>query len=327
MGLFCGVKGTPTAQTNTPTSHGVRSPPVNRFPTPSTPSTQTDLTTTTAQIVSPAHRTAEVQQLQSSSVRGSADNRRDQCGRVTSSESDQISVTPRKVFENAFKKYYSENSPEKTSSVDSDGIMELLNGGANATKTSPVLTIKRGGRLAGQWQDFTDREQSSVDQLIKDSFAVFCRDMNENNDIDVESKLKYQRRNSSESNNRPNMSSLPRTNKLFLARSISNGGAGTLPRAPASKMDGSMMTTPRLPKGIEELELLYAPMKNLTAPLPNARKYSGSSMPQPHPLFNSFDLRNELKIVEDFERRRVCDDDQVINPIKLPIKPSFIFCR
>jgi hypothetical protein len=105
--------------------------------------------------------------------------------------------------------------------------------------------------------------------------------MNENNDVGVDvdvDKSRFQRRNSNESSNgRPNMSSLPRTNKLYLARSFSNGGAGTLPRTPPSKMDGSsVMASPRLPKGIEELELLYAPMKNLSAPLPNARKYSGT---------------------------------------------------
>ena len=38
------------------------------------------------------------------------------------------------------------------------------------------------------------------------------------------------------------------------------------------------------PPGIQELETLYAPMKNLMQPLPNARRYSGATMPQPHPL-------------------------------------------
>ena len=38
------------------------------------------------------------------------------------------------------------------------------------------------------------------------------------------------------------------------------------------------------PPGIQELETLYAPMKNLMQPLPNARRYSGVTMPQLHPL-------------------------------------------
>ena len=46
---------------------------------------------------------------------------------------------------------------------------------------SPVLTIKRAGRQHnGQWQDFIDREQSSVDHLMKDSFATLCREFKEN---------------------------------------------------------------------------------------------------------------------------------------------------
>ena len=310
MGLFCGLSGTPPAQSHPPTSQGTRSPLINPGPTPSSsPQGKTETDTTAATTTTTAATTVcrspispkELQQ-QLSSGRGPVDDDPRDDVNVTNAQEQSA----RKVFQRAFKKYHS--SDEKVN-PDSAGIMELLNG--NPVKTSPVLTIKRGGRLAGQWQEFIDREQSSVDQLIKDSFAVFCRDLNENNDVDVdlESKLRFQRRNSSESNNRPNMSSLPRASKLFLARSFSNGGAGTLPRSPASKMDSSsLMTSPRLPKGIEELELLYAPMKNLSAPLPNARKYSGTAMPQPHPLF---DLRNELKIVEDFERRKLSDDDQV----------------
>lgn len=41
-----------------------------------------------------------------------------------------------------------------------------------------------------------------------------------------------------------------------------------------------------MPPGIHELETLYAPMKNLMSPLPNARKYSGNTMPALHPLLN-----------------------------------------
>ena len=43
---------------------------------------------------------------------------------------------------------------------------------------SPILTIKRAGRQNhGQWQDFIDREQSSVDHLLQDSFATFCQEL------------------------------------------------------------------------------------------------------------------------------------------------------
>jgi len=45
---------------------------------------------------------------------------------------------------------------------------------------SPVVTIKRSVRQPGQWQDFIEREQSSVDHLIKDSFAKLCSDLKEN---------------------------------------------------------------------------------------------------------------------------------------------------
>ena len=306
MGLFCGLSGTPSAQSNPPTGHGTRSPLINPGPTnPSSPPpgrSETDTTTTATTTAATPVRPSPIftkESQQPLSVGSVCNDHRDD---VNAAHAEEQSA--RKVFQRAFKKYHC--SDDKVT-PDSAGIMELLNG--NPVKTSPVLTIKRGGRQAGQWQEFIDREQSSVDQLIKDSFAVFCRDLNENNDVDLESKLRFLRRNSSESNNRPNMSSLPRASKLFLSRSFSNGGAGTLPRSPASKMDGSsLMTSSRLPKGIEELELLYAPMKNLSAPLPNARKYSGTAMPQPHPLF---DLRHELKIVEDFERRKMSDDDQV----------------
>ena len=47
---------------------------------------------------------------------------------------------------------------------------------------SPVLTIKRAGvrHQNGQWQDFIDREQSSVDHLLRNSFATLCREFKEN---------------------------------------------------------------------------------------------------------------------------------------------------
>ena len=284
MGLLCGLNATPT--THTPTT-------LNRpTPSPSCSASLTDATTTTTK----SQMSHSQQSKQQSVVNDPREN------------VDEETESATKTLQKAFRKYYSANSEGKVDTESVERIMEMMNG--NATKTSPVLTIKRGGRNAGQWQDFIDREQSSVDQLIRDSFAVFCKDLHEDDKtaatISHSAAARYQRRNSSES--RANMSSLPRTNKMFLAKSFSNGGGGTLPRTPP-KVEGLVTSSaPRVPRGIEELEMLYAPMKNLSMPLPNARKYSGTSMPQPHPLV---DWRNELQIVEDFERRKSCDDDQV----------------
>jgi len=287
MGLLCGLNATPTS--DTPSS-------LNR-PTPS-PSPSAHLTVATSTTTKPL-----MSNSQTSKQRSVHNDPRENVDVQTESEATNN-------LQKAFKKHYSANSEGKFDADQGEGIMELMNGG-NAAKTSPVLTIKRGGRNAGQWQDFIDREQSSVDQLIRDSFAVFCKDLHDDDKSAAAATMshsaaaRYQRRNSSES--RANMSSLPRTNKMFLAKSFSNGGGGTLPRTPP-KLEGLVTSSPRVPRGIEELEMLYAPMKNLSMPLPNARKYSGTSMPQPHPLV---DWRNELQIVEDFERRKSCDDDQV----------------
>lgn len=284
MGLLCGLNATPTSHTpstlNRPT------------PSPSSAASLTDATTTTTK--------SQMSHSQQSKQQSVANEHRENVDVETESAT--------KTLQKAFRKYYSANSEGKVDTESVERIMEMMNG--NAAKTSPVLTIKRGGRNAGQWQDFIDREQSSVDQLIRDSFAVFCKDLHEDDKtgaatISHSAAARYQRRNSSES--RSNMSSLPRTNKMFLAKSFSNGGGGTLPRTPP-KVDGLVTSSSRVPRGIEELEMLYAPMKNLSMPLPNARKYSGTSMPQPHPLV---DWRNELQIVEDFERRKSSDDDQV----------------
>ena len=45
----------------------------------------------------------------------------------------------------------------------------------NSKNKSPVLTIKRAGRQNGQWQDFIDREHSTVDHLVQNSFGAFCQ--------------------------------------------------------------------------------------------------------------------------------------------------------
>ena len=50
------------------------------------------------------------------------------------------------------------------------------NSGGKKNK-SPVLTIKRAGRQNGQWQDFIDREHSTVDHLLQNSFGNFCQNI------------------------------------------------------------------------------------------------------------------------------------------------------
>ncbi len=93
------------------------------------------------------------------------------------------------------------------------------------------LTIKRRTAPGGQWQDFIEREHNSVDQLIRESFAEYCKD-----------------RKASASLNRRRAKSPQR---LFQS----------LPRR---------RTPDRTPPGIEELEKLYAPMRDLLRPLPGA---------------------------------------------------------
>ena len=288
MGLLCGLSS------NTPTTHAHACTPTLRRATP--PSSVTEpksLLITKSQTASTSSSTSVVDDHRENNVE---------------EDPAQLSETATTILQKAFKKHYSSNSED----IDSERIMELLNS-SPGSKTSPVLTIKRGGRLTGQWQEFIDREQSGVDQLIRDSFAVFCRDLHDNMSHDKAispyATTRYPRRNSTESNNRPNISSLPRGSRMFPgSKSFSNGGGGTLPRTPSKMESSPFATSARVPRGIEELEMLYAPMKNLNVPLPNARKYSGTTMPQPHPLV---DWRNELQIVEDFERRRSSDDDQV----------------
>ena len=305
MGLLCGLSNTPTPHAPSSGSEGVQ-----RRPTPPSSSCATAIatTTTTTLMTKSQPSTSSAQQQQQSF---SVDN--DTRENVVDVEEEESATS---ILQKAFRKYYQSANFDGKAELDSEKIMELLN--SNPAKTSPVLTIKRNGGRTGQWQEFIDREQSSVDQLIRDSFAVFCRDLHDNmspsngaSPFSSATASRYQRRNSSESQNRPHMGSLPRTSRLFPKKSLSNNGGGTLPRTPPKTETSSFMTSSsggRVPRGIEELEMLYAPMKNLSVPLPNARKYSGNTMPQPHPLI---DWRNELQIVEDFERRKNCDDDQV----------------
>ncbi|XP_059082077.1 uncharacterized protein LOC131879711 [Tigriopus californicus] len=230
-----------------------------------------------------------------------------------------------------------------------------------SSKRSPPLTIKRIGSSHAQWQDFIDREQSSVDQLMKESFAQFCQDHQYNIEHSHPSGGSQHlhptgRRNSFSSDKRldaekvamkefashhpltlPKFGSLQRhsPNKTKLSASASVGmPISTMPRrSPTKRLDepksalfineddldtpfqhlirrkdsqsgamnpppfqGSFRVSPPkrspspmgsvMPPGIHELETLYAPMKNLMSPLPNARKYSGNTMPALHPLLN-----------------------------------------
>ena len=95
-------------------------------------------------------------------------------------------------------------------------------------------------------------------------------------------------------------------------------GSRTLPRLPRLlKEDNEGLY---LPPGIEELESLYAPMKNLSRPLPSAKNYSNhGTMPLPHPLSNW----NQIEALKKMNRGRPEDDTEseicsVIIPPPLP---------
>ena len=164
-------------------------------------------------------------------------------------------------------------------------------------KSSPVLTIKRAGlQNNGQWQDFIDREQSSVDHLVRDSFASFCQDLKEKS-----TPKNYNhtiggykvRKNRSMPNNSSPEKSPQKLNMISYNTEIH--GSRTLPRMPKTLFkDQEDSDGLHLPPGIQELESLYAPMKNLSRPLPTAHNYSESIMPLPHPL----GLRDEDEMSE-----------------------------
>ena len=76
------------------------------------------------------------------------------------------------------------------------------------------------------------------------------------------------------------------------------------------------------PPGIQELETLYAPMKNLMQPLPNARRYSGVTMPQPHPLsdFGHPRLQPQRHRDDDLESVSACSVIADIPPPPAPVQ-------
>lgn len=260
-------------------------------------------------------------------------------------------------------------------------------------KTSPTLTVKRGAnKFSGQWQDFISREQSSVDHLIQNSFATFCKEMRRRNLSSSSSSGKGDELTPSGSARTGyNNSSLrwPRTSLeaefkgedgrrgstcrtlLSSSSSVSIGApysimGTTLPRSSAHHLPrmggkdgqqqpdlsagmmlqgGSSLLTDRTEEhgrrssissqvlpGIRELEMLYAPMKNLSRPLPGQ---SHLRSPPPNSssrvaALDALELRpldwklQPLTITEDHRRR---DDDQeseicsVIADIPPPLAP------
>ena len=172
-----------------------------------------------------------------------------------------------------------------------------LKSSTTTTKTSPPLSIKRLGRdKNGQWQEFIDREHSSVDQLIKDSFASYVAKHGAPTTEEARSKMftgSLQRHSPSKSTSAT--STMPRrspgkqtsTRELFIDETDNSSAHFEhliRPRRPVGTQSSSPSPPKELPPGIEELETLYAPMRNLLEPLPNARKYSGNAMPALHPL-------------------------------------------
>ncbi len=75
-----------------------------------------------------------------------------------------------------------------------------------------------------------------------------------------------------------------------------------------------------LPPGIKELETLYAPMKDLSEPLPGAACGNiGSVMPRPHPIWNSSNVGLVRPINQHHHQR---DDDQESEICSVIIPPS-----
>lgn len=200
------------------------------------------------------------------------------------------------------------------------------------TKQSPPPTVKRHMNSGHNWREFIEREHDTVDHLIQDSFANYCKNLNRNQ-TQPQSQQAETHRNRNGGFGSPSSNDLIQGNSYVgsLARSSSRKSASppkqssshlshlTMPRRSPPKTSGDLVasrktlmdelndanqqlaelirddlpenniprvqeTAPELPPGIQELESLYAPMKNLLHPLPNARKYSGHSMPLPHPL-------------------------------------------
>jgi len=207
------------------------------------------------------------------------------------------------------------------------------NSGGKKNK-SPVLTIKRAGRQNGQWQDFIDREHSTVDHLLQNSFGNFCQNIQDKPGQSGSTPksqnstyhhtiggYRVRRKNSSSNSNSPESSP-------------DKYNSGTLPRMPRNLFKNTEDSDGlHLPPGIEELENYYAPMKNLSMHLPNYSDPNQRMPPLPHPLMSNW---NDI---ETFKNRRgngggalsKRDEDQeseicsvIIPPLLAPIQSHAI---
>ncbi len=257
------------------------------------------------------------------------------------------------------------------------------------------MTIRRPGRSkTGQWQEFIDREQSSVGHLIQDSFAEYCKAKDGSNGNggnrgrsgsvdgsgsgnlteDLE-RLKLKVMASSSARGQTfSTGSLTRTTAAAGATSRSRAAAATssttMPRlksaalSPSTSLSSSSSSSSQqhhqqrrlrdltaraaeaslrieedgdrqhqqhirrrksgsespekhlllLPPGIRELETLYAPMKNLSEPLPSAREsgfLTTGAMPAPHPIWGAARVSPD----DDDARSEACS---VVIPPALP---------
>ncbi len=197
-------------------------------------------------------------------------------------------------------------------------------------KKSPVLTIKRAGRQKN-WQDFIDREQSSVDHLLKDSFATFCKEAAEKSESNANNMSfltlgsSWRRNKSNSSSSGSGSSSSPEGSPS----KFNKFGSRTLPRLHSTPKGGTTIAEDldglHLPPGIEELETLYAPMKNLSRPLPSASNYSEHTMPIPAPLMSNWNeisaLKSAVKSLEDADAQsEICSVMADMPPPPAPVQ-------
>ena len=195
-------------------------------------------------------------------------------------------------------------------------------------KRSPPPTVKRHMNSGHNWREFIEREHDTVDNLIQDSFANYCKNLNQAQAQPQHPAMNFRVRKGSfgtpgkDSRSSGYGGSLARSSRKSASppkqqqqSSSSVLSHLTMPRRSPPKASKTLMdefndanqqlaelirddsmnpsrpqtatrSSEQLPPGIHELESLYAPMKNLMHPLPNARKYSGHSMPLPHPLLD-----------------------------------------
>ena len=176
--------------------------------------------------------------------------------------------------------------------------MDFGNNSSSSNNKSPVLTIKRGAgrQKQGQWQDFIDREHSTVDHLLQDSFATFCSELSQKNQV---SSPKYNY-HTLDSNMRSRKKS--RNSPEKVSRELED-------------VDGL-----HLPPGIAELENLYAPMKNLSHHLPSNQNSSTSSWRQIEPFKVSRPQKQPQEIRDD--ESEICS--VIIPPPLAPVQSHSI---